>query len=224
MTKDKKPTADALEILHRRYIGDDPERLASLQEERVNAEVARTIYDMRTEAGLSQGELAALVGTTQSVISRLEDADYQGHSLRMLNRIARTLNQRVTVLFNTNDQGIEMVRYVFREVVRGLRRRKGLTVDQLATELDLDKGEIVAMERNPGYRPSPLALYKLSRFYGVPQQRLAALAGAVSEISDNLREQASRFAAKSDSFSKLTPDEKRELDAFVKLLKVETNK
>ena len=42
----------------------------------------------RTEAGLSQKELAEMIGTTQSVISRLEDADYEGHSLSMLSRIA----------------------------------------------------------------------------------------------------------------------------------------
>src|SRR3954452_6015551 len=46
----------------------------------------RRVYDLRTEAGLSQRELAARVGTTASVICRLEDADYQGHSLALLRR------------------------------------------------------------------------------------------------------------------------------------------
>ena len=80
-----------------RYIGADAERAASLQEERVNAQVARTIRELREEAGLTQKELAELIATTQSVISRLEDADYEGHSLSMLDRIARALNQRVRV-------------------------------------------------------------------------------------------------------------------------------
>ena len=39
------------------------------------------------------------VGTTASVISRLEDADYEGHSLAMLNRIAAALNKRVKIEF-----------------------------------------------------------------------------------------------------------------------------
>lgn len=90
-------TADAIELLHRRYVGGDAERAASLEEERVNAQVARTIRELREEAGLTQKELAELIGTTQSVISRLEDADYEGHSLSMLDRIARALNQRVRV-------------------------------------------------------------------------------------------------------------------------------
>ena len=42
---------------------------------------------MRQAAGLTQAELADIVGTTHSVISRLEDADYDGHSLKMLQRI-----------------------------------------------------------------------------------------------------------------------------------------
>jgi ribosome-binding protein aMBF1 (putative translation factor) len=88
---------DAVSILHRRYIGDDAERKAFLQEGRVNAKVARMIYDLRKESGLTQKELAAMIGTTQSVVSRLEDADYNGHSLSMLSKIAKALNRALTV-------------------------------------------------------------------------------------------------------------------------------
>ena len=96
MNKSKK-TAKAFDILHRRYIGEDTERQMSLEVERLNAEVARTIYELRKKAGLTQKELAQMVGTTQSVISRLEDADYEGHSLSMLHRIAMALNRRLSV-------------------------------------------------------------------------------------------------------------------------------
>jgi ribosome-binding protein aMBF1 (putative translation factor) len=47
------------------------------------------VREMREDAGLTQSELARKVGTTQSVIARLEDAEYTGHSLTMLERIAR---------------------------------------------------------------------------------------------------------------------------------------
>jgi hypothetical protein len=39
------------------------------------------------------------VGTTPSVISRLEDDDYEGHSLAMLCRVAAALNKRVEIRF-----------------------------------------------------------------------------------------------------------------------------
>ena len=57
------------------------------------------IFDLRTKAGLSQRALAKMVGTSASAICRLEDADYAGHSLSILNRIAHALNQRVEIRF-----------------------------------------------------------------------------------------------------------------------------
>ncbi len=103
--KNNKKTANAVSILHRRYIGDDEERRRSLEAERLHAQVARTIYDLRKQAGLTQKELARLIGTTQSVISRLEDADYEGHSLSMLSRIAAALGQRLVFSVAPADQG-----------------------------------------------------------------------------------------------------------------------
>lgn len=61
------------------------------------------IFAGRTGAGLSQKELAERVGTTQSVISRLEDADYGGHSLSMLQRIAEALGLRLDVSWSPVD-------------------------------------------------------------------------------------------------------------------------
>ena len=95
MAKVKKDSA--VKILHDRYIGEDDERMASLEEERLSVQVAKSIYQMRTESGLTQKQLAELVGTTQSVISRLEDADYEGHSISMVSRIAMALDRRVRV-------------------------------------------------------------------------------------------------------------------------------
>jgi ribosome-binding protein aMBF1 (putative translation factor) len=56
------------------------------------------------QAGLSQKQLAELVGTTQSVISRLEDADYTGHSLDMLSRIAAALHFHLQVKLVPNKR------------------------------------------------------------------------------------------------------------------------
>lgn len=94
-TKKRRATSDAVEILHRRYFEGKPEMLALLEEERANAEIARMIYEMREEAGLTQRQLAKLIGSSASAICRLEDADYEGHSLSMLRRIATALNKRV---------------------------------------------------------------------------------------------------------------------------------
>lgn len=51
-------------------------------------DLALLVREMREDARLTQAELAKKAGTTQSVIARLEDAEYTGHSLPMLERIA----------------------------------------------------------------------------------------------------------------------------------------
>ncbi|MEW6050135.1 MAG: helix-turn-helix transcriptional regulator [Candidatus Zixiibacteriota bacterium] len=95
----KKRKTDAVQILHNRYYKDNPKRQASLERERVNAKIARDIYQLRAKHGLTQSQLARMVRTTPSVISRLESADYPGHSLNMLQRIAAAFDQRVEVKF-----------------------------------------------------------------------------------------------------------------------------
>ena len=97
MMRTKKTNSRTMRCLHERYVGSDPRRLASLEEERTNAKIAQALYDLRTQAGLTQRELAKMVGTTAPVICQLEDSDYQGHSLSMLQRIAAALNYRVDV-------------------------------------------------------------------------------------------------------------------------------
>ncbi|WP_186376128.1 helix-turn-helix domain-containing protein [Hyella patelloides] len=47
----------------------------------------------------TQRKLAEIVGTTASVICRLEDADYEGHSLSILNRTASALDRRIKIDF-----------------------------------------------------------------------------------------------------------------------------
>ena len=97
--KGKTVTSDAVEILHKRFVAGNPEREALLAEAEANMEVAEKIYRLRTAAGLTQRELAEKIGTTASVICRLENADYEGHSLSMLRRVAKALNQRVRISF-----------------------------------------------------------------------------------------------------------------------------
>jgi ribosome-binding protein aMBF1 (putative translation factor) len=89
-------TTDALKILDS-FHQEDPEIQDMLEEATLNARVAQLIYHARTAAGLTQQQLADRIGTQQSVIARLEDADYEGHSLSMLHRIAEALNKKVEI-------------------------------------------------------------------------------------------------------------------------------
>ena len=99
MARRKRLITDAVEIVHKLFYEGRPRRLAALDDERLKADIAQQIYDLRTAAHLSQRVLAARVGPTASVISRLEDTDYQGHSVSMLRRVAKALGCRIEVLF-----------------------------------------------------------------------------------------------------------------------------
>lgn len=94
-------TKNAIKILKRRI-----EKKASLkkayEEEKLNFQIACLIREKREAAGLTQSQLALLIGTKQSVISRLEDADYDGHSLGMLQKIAKALNKTLVLDFEEN--------------------------------------------------------------------------------------------------------------------------
>jgi ribosome-binding protein aMBF1 (putative translation factor) len=91
-------TKDALKILGT-LTGRNATLRRGIANASMNLEVAQMIYDARTKAGLSQRALADLIGSKQSVIARLEDADYDGHSLSMLQRIGDALNQRLELRF-----------------------------------------------------------------------------------------------------------------------------
>lgn len=62
-------------------------------------DVALQIAALRQQAGLSQKDLAKLLNTSQQQISRLESPGYDGHSLRMLRRVAEALDVRIRIVF-----------------------------------------------------------------------------------------------------------------------------
>ena len=97
--KKRKFESSAVQFLYDRYVGNDLEQIEAYEQEALNEDIARKIFDLRTKAGLSQRELAELVGTSASAICRLEDADYEGHSLSLPKRIAEGLGKRVEIRF-----------------------------------------------------------------------------------------------------------------------------
>ena len=212
-----KRTSDGLSILDKRYVKDDPTKKAALEQERVNAHVARMIKDMRERAGLSQAELADAIDTGQSAISRLEDADYEGHSLRILQRVADALEQKLVVQMTTEDS-TGPGRIHFPQFLQMLRRRRGYSVDELARKTGIDRAELALMERGP-YAPEPVVLDHLSKFYKVPLQQMLRVAGLVRDQDGGFAKHASKFAAQSESFDKLTREEKKALDEFVAFLR-----
>lgn len=85
-----------MEIIKRRF-GIDPRTDGKVQAYAEDFRIAQIIYDARQAASLTQKELADAIGVTESVISELEDADYEGDSLSMLRRIADALQLKLRI-------------------------------------------------------------------------------------------------------------------------------
>jgi len=75
----------------------DPDFAARFKKADEAWDMALQLASLRKDSGLSQKELAQLVGTSQQQISRLESPSYEGHSLSMLRRVAEVLGATVHV-------------------------------------------------------------------------------------------------------------------------------
>lgn len=62
-------------------------------------DLGQLMYDLRTEAGLSQRELADRMGTTQSVISRLEEGGGAKNRIDTLAGVATALGRHLVLSF-----------------------------------------------------------------------------------------------------------------------------
>jgi DNA-binding XRE family transcriptional regulator len=101
-TKNKRTVKGGLRLIDKQF-GKSADAPALHEEYSEQAEVAEILYAARKAADLTQSELAEAAGTTQQVISQLEDADYQGHSLSMLRRIAAALDSRIEIRIVPNS-------------------------------------------------------------------------------------------------------------------------
>src|SRR4051812_1826038 len=97
MSTKKSVSRSGSQILFDRLYRGKPERIAALKRTRKELALGRQIRALREAKGLSQTQLAKALGTRAPAISRIEDADYDGHSLRILRKIADYFGQNLIV-------------------------------------------------------------------------------------------------------------------------------
>lgn len=117
------------------------------------------------------------------------------------------------------DEG-KVVRLVeaFGVLIRQLRRQKQWTIEELAKRARVDAEDLRQIERDPHHRPRPRVVHQLAAVFGVPERPLMKLSGATITQDEGFQEEAMRFAAKSDDMSKLSREEQRILNDYVKYL------
>jgi transcriptional regulator with XRE-family HTH domain len=187
-------TSDAVEILRRRLLEDNPENQDLRREISLNARVAQLIYDLRKEHRLTQTQLAELVGTKQSAIARLEDNDYEGHSLSMLGRISEALGQRVEIdIVPAQSAAAISTKFHLRsladlpgELVR-IRSALGMTQQELGEKVGMSELEVQTHEAE-GYRSISFArLTEVAEALGIDFDRLVVEIDRLFPTDDRTR-------------------------------------
>ena len=92
-----KRKKDDLDRLTEKLLKQDP----ALKEEFERADqawdIAFQIINLREKMGLTQKELADIIGTKQSNIARLESADYTSYTLKTLEKITKALRAKLEI-------------------------------------------------------------------------------------------------------------------------------
>lgn len=88
---------DDLDRLTEKLIKQDPSFAEELKKADQAWDIAFQIRDLREQASLTQRQLAELVGTKQSNIARIEDADYTGYTWTTLEKVAKALKAKLEI-------------------------------------------------------------------------------------------------------------------------------
>jgi transcriptional regulator with XRE-family HTH domain len=116
------------------------------------------------------------------------------------------------------DPGDRSTVLAFGRLINLCRRKRGWTVEDLAQAARVDVSEAIRIEHDASYVPGPRTVYQLSMALGLPRERMLQLSGNMIVRDRGLGEQAVKFAARSESVEKLSRQEHRALEEFVKYL------
>ncbi|MDP0497629.1 MAG: helix-turn-helix transcriptional regulator [Verrucomicrobiota bacterium JB024] len=109
-------------------------------------------------------------------------------------------------------------RLVFGRFVHMLRRRDGLSIEDFANKNELDVSEIIRIENELAYIPDPRTVSEIANQYKLSVSKLMELAG-INQIRDPQTSNAGlKFAARSESFEKLSKEQLNALEEFVHVL------
>lgn len=103
-------------------------------------------------------------------------------------------------------------------LVQLLRRQRGLTVEALAEEAQVDLAQLVNIERDPTFRPAARTIYRIAEVFELPVKPLLRLSGNTRARDPQFRREAVRFAARSESVARLSRAEREALLEYVAFL------
>ncbi len=116
------------------------------------------------------------------------------------------------------SRGADLRRPAFVQLLDLTRRAHRLTWEQFSNKLDVDLEELISIETDEHYTPTPRAVNKIAQFMRVPVEKLFVLSGLARARDVSFQEAALRFAARSQPIEDLTPEEHGALEEYVKFL------
>ncbi|MGB2622320.1 MAG: helix-turn-helix transcriptional regulator [Candidatus Acidiferrum sp.] len=98
------------------------------------------------------------------------------------------------------------------------RREHKLTWEQFSQKLDVDLAELIEIENDEHYQPTPRTVNKIAIFLRIPAEKLFILSGLARAHDKQFQEAALRFAARSQPVEALSSEEHEALKEYVKFL------
>jgi HTH-type transcriptional regulator, competence development regulator len=109
-------------------------------------------------------------------------------------------------------------RTAFVNLLNLTRREHKLTWEQFSQKLDVDLAELIEIENDETYKPTPRTVTKIAHFLHVPPEKLFVLSGLARAHDRQFQEAALRFAARSQPVKALSSEEHEALKEYVKFL------
>lgn len=106
----------------------------------------------------------------------------------------------------------------FGRLIRLMRRDRGLSLEKLAEDADVDVSELISIEDDVHFRPDVRTVYQLATTFKFDSSKLLEVAGLTAARDNAIVEEAVRFAARSEPIAALSPEERAALEAFVAIL------
>jgi transcriptional regulator with XRE-family HTH domain len=111
-----------------------------------------------------------------------------------------------------------VLRPVFGLLIQLARRERRLTLEQFSERADIDLVELVSIEQDERFHPTPRSVHQLAKLLGIPAPKLMALAGLLRVKDPDFQRATIRFAARAEPLKAPTPEEHAAFEEYVKLL------
>ena len=115
------------------------------------------------------------------------------------------------------DRALEL-KHAFGVLVRSLRLRDSLTVEELAAAATVMVDDIESIERDPRSEVRPRTVFKLAKVFRIEPSKMIKISGTTVPVDEELACETLKFAAKSDGVSCLNAEEQQVLGAFIQYL------